>query len=87
MTFANVDGPATEYDRFPSSVTNEFECQNACLKDKRCRMAIRNKQYCFLKDNPSWASYCNTGDGCWSFKGKKISQNSHLKLQLHKDLH
>ena len=59
---------AQEYLKIPIFTTSSVECTNACLRDARCLLAVRDTQYCYLKDNPSKLGTCGPLSECWSLK-------------------
>ena len=67
MQTIGVDGVAQEYSKLSSLSTSQLECKNACIRDARCKLAVRDTEYCYLKDYPSKPGRCGLANGCWGF--------------------
>ena len=65
----NVDGAAKEYYSIPSSEISSLECTNACLNDVRCLLAVKDNNYCYLKEAPVNPSACGVQSTCWQLNG------------------
>lgn len=69
LLIANIDGAANEYTKFPADTKSSIECTNACLRDPRCLLAVKDSKFCYLKDFPANPGTCADNNGCWVLKG------------------
>ena len=64
-----MDGPANDYETFPSEYITVKDCNNECIRDSRCFMAIKDNRYCYLKSVPANPGPCGYYSSCWALKG------------------